>query len=144
MPHDQQVGRTDDETKISEYVPCGAYTPGHEIHYIQANRAARDAAVSGTATVDADGWITIVTEGETSRKWHHDPARLARLLEANDGRVLVRTHGVLAIASTVDSEHFICIGSEPTPCPTDDGSHLDLHERAIERGGFLIAGDELV
>lgn len=106
---------------------CGSYRGGHEIHYIQARLSWEAPPIGrGVATVEPDGWITIVLDDESAaaplRRWTHDPRRLAQLLGPVSGRVTLREQGVLAVASGDDGIPLVCVTGEPSSCPAPDES----------------------
>ncbi|MGQ0831180.1 MAG: hypothetical protein ACT4OV_05830 [Microthrixaceae bacterium] len=123
---------------------CGSYRRGHEAHWVQA-KVSNEAGHfrHGTATVDADGWITIVlNDGTHLRKWTHDPTRLAQLLDASGREVAVRHHGVLAVPA--GGTYIVSVADEPTPCPSpeEDTSGWSLTEILERRGGFMISPND--
>ena len=77
---------------------CGQYTPGHDVHYIQARLSSEhpprhEAVIENIAD---DGTITFA---DGSTLWNHDPVRLRAIVEAHSAHVELRTHGVLAVTN---------------------------------------------
>ena len=70
-----------------DYASCALYTPGHQVHFIQARLAwEADPANYRNATlvsVEDDGWITVQLDGEALRFWTHDPARVSQALKGS-------------------------------------------------------------
>ncbi len=66
---------------------CGYYSPGHEVHWIQANRSARDLdhppQRGHLIDVADDGVLTLGVGGRQVVLWNHDPARLREVIELN-------------------------------------------------------------
>jgi hypothetical protein len=135
---------------VDPLLRCGSYRGGHEVHVIQARLAWEAPPLgSGLATVDADGWISIVLDADGSavgavgdepvRRWTHDPRRLAQLLGPVSGRVALREHGVLAVARAGGTA-LVNITDEPSPCPPpdEDTSGWTPADHVARRGGFLI------
>ena len=122
---------------------CGAYTPGHEVHFIQFKLSSREGpGTPATVTaVDDDGTIHF-SDGTT--KWNHEPRRLRQAIEHSGGDVLLGAQHVLKVPNG-ESAYWFCLGDEPTPCPgpAEAPSSLeDLVAQTKERGGFLIPGIE--
>jgi len=137
-----------DDARAPELGPvkhCGAYTPGHEVHFIQARRSAESGGGDPTMVtrVDDDGTVTFA-DGTT--KWNHDPARLRAALDRYGTAVRRGGFGVLRVPHPGGAYCF-CLGAEPTPCPGPaqaPTSLEDLVTRATERGGFLVSGPDVL
>ena len=122
---------------------CGAYTPGHEVHFIQFKLSSREGpgTPARVGAVDDDGTIHFA-DGTT--KWNHEPERLRRAIEHSGSRVLLGAQHVLKVPHD-GGGYWFCLGDGPTPCPgpAEAPTSLDdLVARAKERGGFLIRGTE--
>lgn len=126
--------------RVEPPVRCGSYTPGHEIHVIQARLSWESPPIAlGTATVEPDGWVAITLDsGEELRRWIHEPVCLAQHLELTKGRVELRVHRVLAVESR-SGHRLFCLAEEPTPCPSpdEDTSAWSPAELVLKRGGSL-------
>jgi hypothetical protein len=70
---------------------CGAFLPGHDVHWIQAFHALMDSEnppIPGqVVAVEPNGVVVVETGGRTWRLWNHDPERLTRLVGRNEGVV---------------------------------------------------------
>jgi hypothetical protein len=120
---------------------CGAYTPGHEVHYIQARISSREGPGTSAriSAIDDDGTIHFA-DGTT--KWNHEPKRLRRAVDASGPGVLLCAHHVLRVPHPGGAYCF-CLGDAPSPCPgpaKKPTSVEDLVTQLNERGGFLIPG----
>ena len=126
-------------TPIGDPLRCGSYHLGHETHWIQAKLAIREPSRgTGTARVEADGWITVdLNSGQSVRRWTHDPARLAQQLAAASHRIELRAKGVLGVPSA-QGLYIISVAEEPSPCPNADEvtGNLSPVELLQQRGGF--------
>src|SRR5579872_1480249 len=96
---------------------CALYTPGHQVHFIQARLAWETDPANyrnGTlVSVEDDGWITVEVDGEVLRFWTHDPARARECFEASAGRVGLPEHGVLHAPRTDGGGRYgICVTSD--------------------------------
>jgi hypothetical protein len=130
---------------IERVRPCGSYTPGHDMHYIQArlSREAGERRAARIASVDDDGTITFA-DGTTL--WNHDPVRLRGLLARHDSDVTLGTHGVMRLPHD-GSEYCFCVADEATPCPgpADPPTSIeDVARQVLERGGVMISGQEVL
>lgn len=136
--------------RVDPPLRCTSYRGGHEVHVIQARLSWEAPPVGrGTATVEPDGWVTIVLDDDPAaappvRRWTHDPHRLAQLLTPISGRVTLRTKGVLAVAVAGGSA-LVSVTDDPSPCPVadEDTSGWTPVDHVDRRGGFLIAGPDL-
>ena len=121
---------------------CGLYRPGHDVHIVQALRSARDdEAWPGTASVDHGGWISITLDsGGVTRRWTHDPGRLAVLLGHFGGRVLLRAKSILSIPHDGGGAYYDSVGDDQTPCPpaNEELSDLSWDQKLVRRGGVTI------
>ena len=100
---------------IERVRPCGSYTPGHDMHYIQA-RKSREAGERRPARIDSvddDGTITFA-DGTTL--WNHDPARLQGLLAIHGSDVSLRAYGVMGLAHD-GGEYCFCVAPERRRAP---------------------------
>ena len=136
---------------------CDAYTPGHDVHPIQARKSWEAGAgqAARIVSVDDDGTITFA---DGSTRWNHDPARLRGLLARHGSDVSLGAYGVMKLGHDdgrlVDDERFVvdlhycfCVGPGPTPCPGPAQPPESLEElvrQAVERGGVLISGREVL
>ena len=124
---------------------CGAYTPGHEVHFIQFKLSSREGpgTPARVSAVDDDGTIHFA-DGTT--KWNHEPERLRRAIEHFGPGVLLGAQHVLKVPHD-GGGYWFCLGDEPTPCPgpaEPPASLEDLVAQTKERGGFLISGREIL
>lgn len=71
---------------------CGSYRAGHDIHYIQARKAAEDAtgAVKGSVTEVDQAGIAVATPTGKIKYWNHDLKRAHALLRRYGSRVTVQ------------------------------------------------------
>jgi len=130
---------------IERVRPCGSYTPGHDVHYIQArkSREAGDRRSARIGSVEDNGTITFA-DGTTL--WNHDPARLRGLLAIHGSDVSLRAYGVMGLPHD-GSEYCFCVAPEATPCPgraDPPGSLEDVVRQVAERGGIMISGQNLL
>jgi hypothetical protein len=137
------AGAPRDDEGLGPTKHCGAYTPGHEVHFIQARKAS-EAGPGTPATIRSvadDGTITFA-DGTT--KWNHEPARLRAAIERSGAHVRLGAYGVLKVPHGAGAYCF-CLGDAPTPCPgpaEPPASLEDLARLVAERGGFVIPGKE--
>jgi len=126
---------------LSPPLRCGLYRAGHDVHFVQAIRSGNDdEAWPGTASVDAAGSISITLDsGSVTRRWTHDPGRLAHLLAESGGHVLLRTKSILSIPHG-DGAYCVSVGDGPTPCPpaNEDLSDLSWDQLLARRGGVTV------
>jgi hypothetical protein len=70
---------------------CGLYTPGHDVHWIQARHAGSDTVNRARAgkllEAHPDGTLVVDVAHHLYRLWHHNPSRLQRLVAENKGKV---------------------------------------------------------
>lgn len=119
---------------------CGSYTPGHDVHFIQA-RLSRESSPESRTTIEAiddDGTIHLA-DGTTL--WNHDPKRLRLVVEHFGPAATIRTRGVLALQS-----YLFCVAPTPDPCrPTAPGPlpGESLIDEVIRRGGAIRRGTDV-
>ncbi len=125
---------------------CGSFTPGHDVHYIQALRSANDAENPPTpgklVDISADGTLVVEIDNEQLRLWNHDPSRLERLVSANAGQIIYRPDWGLLGTASGDGHFLFCVAlaaDDRRACPTTPatGSAID---RLQQRGGFILSG----
>jgi hypothetical protein len=120
---------------------CGAFRPGHDVHYIQARKAYEsELRRPGVATVEPTGWIAVTyDDGSTALMWNHDATRCAALIADNNGRVELRDHCVLFVPHDGGASP-ICVAADITPCPetveAPDG--MTLMDQLAQRGGLVL------
>lgn len=134
-----------------EHSTCALYTPGHQVHIIQAKlaRDEPDGYHTGTVvSVEDDGWITVELGGETSRFWSHDPAWARHCFDESSGHVGLPGWSLLHARSANGGRYCICVSTDgPTPCAppsTADSSPTGLFEQAMTHGGFTVSGLDAV
>ncbi len=135
--------------------PCGLYLPGHDVHWIQANHAARDSEhlpVQGHfVDVDDDGVVVVDLAGERLFLWNHDPGRLRALVAQNGPAISYQRRWGLLRSEHRGGSYLFCIAEaenpDRRPCPQDqltgeqvDGpvSVDDLVEQLKTTGGFSV------
>lgn len=118
---------------------CGRYTPGHDVHWIQAlnSRKQGDPQPVAVAEVADDGRITLQ---DGRRFWNHDPARLRLLLARSSQRAELWPLHLLAVQSSEDPKawRLFCLGDEPDPCPSPALTEIPgeaLIAETLRRGG---------
>jgi hypothetical protein len=131
--------------------PCGLYLPGHDVHWIQAKVSAKPDAIPPAPghllEVKPDGLLIVESYGRLHRLWNHDPDRLERLVNANDGVVSYQPGFSLLRTSSESGNFLFCVGDAEhpakRPCPTEPptGSLTELLEEA---GGFSLPGNEVL
>lgn len=129
---------SDDFARV-DYVSCKKYTPGHQVHFIQARKSREGPAGEAKVieAVDDDGTIRF-TDGTT--KWNHDARRVRALFEHAGPAARLRGFNVLAIGS-----YLVCVGDEPGSC--DDRERLpgeSIGQTVARRGGVFLPGRELL
>ena len=127
---------------------CNAFRSGHKLHWIPGMKSAKDANPAtrprrATVTaVDADGWITLLLDGETRRVWTHDPIEVFdRFTPGRPLPCTVSLHwGVLGFPEA-RSTRVISVAEERTPCLTDEPTG-DLAEDLDRFGGISVKGTD--
>ena len=128
----------EDETDIPDMARCGAYTPGHDVHFIQA-RQSRESGMGEPAnvrSVDDDGTIHFA---DGSIRWNHDPDRLRAILDRHGNDVFVASHGLLRIPNERGT-YLICVAKTPDPCRPETSKVIPGESIADEikrRGGTI-------
>lgn len=127
-----------DEQDIPNGIRCGAYRPGHDVHFIQA-RQSRESGMGEPARierVDDDGTIQFV---DGSTLWNHDPERLRAILDRHGNDVFVASHGLLRI-SNEGGTYLICVSKTPDPCRPETSEVIpgeSLIDEIKRRGGTV-------
>lgn len=75
---------------------CGSFHRGHNVHVIQWKLSRQAPGRAGQARMLANGWVEVRFDDRTVELWSHGEARLTRLIEEHEGRVILRDRGVLA------------------------------------------------
>jgi hypothetical protein len=103
-----------DERGIPYGIRCGAYTPGHDVHYIQARLSGENGMgmPARIERVDDDGTIEFV---DGSTLWNHDPERLRVILERFGNDVFLMSRGVLRLPNDTGA-YLICVADTVNPC----------------------------
>jgi hypothetical protein len=136
---------------LADHTRCAMYTPGHQVHFIQAKLSWEGDPLkyrSGTlVSVEDDGWITVEVDGAEVCVWNHEPARARHRIEAADGLVVLREPHVLA-TPTANGNALFSISDAVTACVPPsaeaDNSPAGLHKQVLTHGGFMISGIEAV
>jgi hypothetical protein len=128
---------------------CGAYTAGHDAHWIQAIHGAHDhdnPAVNGLLIdVHDNGTLVVDVDGAVHRLWHHQPERLKQLVARNDGAIMWQSRWSLLRTLSVDGWFVfsVCGADDRCPCPDpDEPPPNDLLELIEKRGGFDLPVDD--
>jgi len=129
---------------------CALYTPGHNVHFIQAKLGwETDPATYRHGTVicvQSDGWITVEVDGEPLAFWTHDPARARECFQRSAGIVELPGYSLLH-APHAGGRYCICVSTDgPTPCAAPspiDLTPAGLLSRIRSHGGFLIPAEAL-
>lgn len=119
---------------------CDLYLPGHDVHWIQAIRSAKDQMSppqpGSLVEVRADGIVVLELEGRRVRLWHHDPGQLEQLVALNDGRVSYQPPWGLLRTRSSNGDYCFCVGradkGKHRPCPVapPTGTPVELPQRA--------------
>jgi len=133
----------------ANHTKCALYTPGHQVHFIQAKLSWQGDPLkyrSGSlVSVDDDGWISVVIDQAEVRIWNHEPARARHRIEAAGGLVVLREPHVLATPTACGNALF-SISDTVTACVApsaeSDNSPTGLVEQLLSRGGFMVSGAE--
>jgi hypothetical protein len=125
---------------------CGSFTPGHDVHYIQARRSA-EAREQRPARIDSIANDGTITFDDGSTLWNHDPVRLRGLVARHGPAVLLCALGVMRLPHG-GSTYCFCVAPGATPCPDRAApapeSLEDVARQVAERGGVMISGQELL
>jgi hypothetical protein len=127
-----------DERGIPYGIRCGSYTPGHDVHYIQARLSAEHGMgmPARIERVDDDGTIRFV---DGSTLWNHDPERLRAILDRFGNDAFLMSRGVLRLPNGTGA-YLICVAEAPDPCRADTATVIpgeSLADELRRRGGFL-------
>jgi hypothetical protein len=133
-------------------LPCDLYVPGHQVHYIQAKRAALgDDPVSWGRldSIDREGVITVEFLDRVERYWNHRPEEIQRVAQRGDKVRIARRWGLLSVHRRFEKLITVCIADADAPlrpCSVADGPTAldDLSERLLDRGGFIVPGRDVV
>ena len=136
---------------------CALYTPGHNVHFIQARLAWEnpEAYVPAEFQTIADDVIVVRAENGDVRKFrNHDLKRFGRIIHDFGPHVTLCDRGVLRIAQGGGDAYMFCVepdvGEPLAPCvdpddvppPPADRSSQALAEYLIERlfgeGGGMV------
>ena len=128
---------------------CGLYVPGHDVHWIQANRAFRreaDIAVPGhLLEVRSDGLVLVEVDGGVRRLWNHDPISLEAHVAHNNGEISHQPSFGLLHTPKEDGYYLFCVvdadapGRRPCPARPPTGDPMQLLREA---GGFSMPGPD--
>lgn len=133
---------------------CGLYLPGHDIHWIQAQLAARndpktgarrEAAPGHLLEVGPDGRVVVEVQGAVLRLWNHNPGRLEQLVARNHGQISHQPGFGLLRTASEGGNYLFCVAEADSPdlrpCPETPltGGPLELLRDA---GGFSMSGPE--
>lgn len=128
---------TDDQS-IPSGIRCGAYRPGHDVHFIQARLCweTGPGVPNRIERVDDDGTIHFA-DGTTL--WNHDPERLRLILERYGPDVFVASHGLVRVPNETGS-YMICVSQAPDPCRPETAEVIpgeSIRDEVIRRGGAI-------
>jgi hypothetical protein len=117
---------------------CGAFRPGHDMHYIQARLCseAGPGVPSRVDRVDDDGTIHLA-DGTTV--WNHDPEGVRKLLSARGNDVFVASHGVLRVPDETGA-YMVCVSTAPDPCRPETAEVIpgeSIRDEVLRRGGTI-------
>lgn len=126
---------------VNQGVPgkrCGAFRPGHDIHFIQARLCseAGPGVPSRVEQVDDDGTIHLA-DGTTL--WNHDPEGVRDLFAVRGAEVFVASHGVLRVPNETGS-YMICVSNAPDPCRPETAEVIpgeSIRDEVLRRGGAI-------
>ena len=127
-----------DDQDIPNGIRCGAFTPGHDVHYIQARLSAEHGMgiPAHIDRVDDDGTIHFA-DGTT--QWNHDPERLRTILERFGNGAFLMSRGVLRLPNGTGA-YLICVADAPDPCRPETSDVIpgeSIIDEIKRRGGFL-------
>jgi len=130
-----------------DHTTCALYTPGHQVHFIQARLSAEDDPVhrrmGKLLALDDNGWITVDVDGELLRFWNHDPGRARACFATSSGNVVLASRGLLH-APHEGGRCCMCITTDaPTPCMAAPAAGSELADQVMTHGGILVSADEL-
>ena len=128
--------KTPEPREIPNGITCGAYTPGHDMHFTQARLCweAGPGVPNQIEQVDDDGTIHLA-DGTTL--WNHDPERLRLILERYGPDVFVASHGVVRVPNETGS-FMICVAQAPDPCRPETAEVIpgeSIRDEVLRRGG---------
>ena len=95
---------------------CQSFRPGHQVHWIMWNLY-RSAPRKQAIVHDIQGTaITFEVDGQTRIWHHHDPARVAAVLDDLDGRVAVIEKCTTLVLGGANPTWIYCASHELEPC----------------------------
>ena len=139
------MARDDDASpEVPAAWTCGAYRPGHDVHFIQARLSWEDGPGEPRTieSVADDGTIKF---NDGTRLWNHDPARLCAILEIHGKDVLLGTHGVLRVPNGAGA-YCVSVTEQRDPCRPETGEARpgeSIVDELIRRGGVMRAISEV-
>ncbi|NKX53012.1 hypothetical protein [Arthrobacter mobilis] len=99
---------------------CSTFRPGHQVHWIQAQKALRDESrLPVDVHVEPElGLVQFAAQGEPRLFWHHRAARLVEIFQGQDGEgIWSPEFRALSVASNHGSLVFNLAGLEQVrPC----------------------------
>ncbi|MFZ4576247.1 MAG: hypothetical protein ACOYN0_17825 [Phycisphaerales bacterium] len=127
---------------------CNSFRSGHCLHWIPGMKSGSDSdpttkpARATVTAVEADGWITLLLNGETQRVWTHDLTKvLDRFTPGTPLPCTVSLYwGVLGFPEA-RSTPMISVAEERTACVTDEPTG-DLAEDLDRFGGIFVKGPD--
>ena len=123
-------------------VRCVSHMAGHQPHWIQSKQSQKSPGRPARAAAVGGGWVEVdLDDGEHQRLWCHYDDRLDGLLSTDDGRVQLRSHGVLTGSDGYGP--VVSVAQQPSPCVTpnevpEDAGPVEVLERL---GGFTLPGN---
>ena len=105
--------------------PCGIYSPGHRVHFIQARKAAAEEGEPATLLRIRESTIVLAVGGGVRVYGNHDPRRVQAIAERLGEEVsLIDRWHVLRIAGGPQRWLFSLVGNGPPRRRCDEGGDV--------------------